>query len=122
MGLFDGIVGKFMPRKILNIEAGAYTTIKVSGVEVVKFKIDGFADEDQDGNPEFKVYLDVPFSALDIDETIEIPLQMVSGGIFGVIGKVLNLSSNFGLIGKDKKASFIKTMDNYRALIESNER
>jgi hypothetical protein len=119
MSIFGDIFEKVNPSNLLKIKAGAYTDIEVAGVKIITFKIDGFKDEDNDGNPEFDLHIDTFGSFLDIDETIEIPLNLVSGGIFGTIGKVLSFSKIFGNIGDSKRDKFIKKINNVRSLIEN---
>lgn len=120
MSIFGDIADKLNPRNLIKIKAGAYADIEVAGVKAVDFKIDGFTDKDNDGNPEFTFSFDSFGSFFDVEEeTIEIPLNMVSGGIFGTIGKVLGFSQSFSKTGDPKKDEFIKKMKDVRALIEA---
>lgn len=122
MSIFGDIADKLNPKNLIKIKSGAYTEIEVAGVKAISFKIDGFTDKDNDGNPEFTVSFDSFGAFFDIkEETIEIPLNLVSGGIFGTIGKVLGFSKSFDKTGDPKKEEFINKMKDVRALIEARE-
>ena len=116
MNMIGDILSNFNPKEILKIKAGANASIAVFGKTMVDFRIDGFHDEDHDGDPEFKLDLDL-FGFLKLEnQTVEIPLNLVTGGLFGTITKVLDFVDVFDILGEEKKKTIKKRLNNLEEL------
>ena len=117
-----GILDVLNPAKIIKIKAGTHASVELAGLKMMDFKVEGFKDEDRDGDPEFTLDLDV-FNLIKIDnQKIEIPLSMVTGGIFGTIQKVIGFAGIFDKLGDEKKEVFERRMTNVKALIEHSQK
>ena len=113
-----GILDVFNPSKIIKIKAGSHASVELAGMKLLDFSVQGFKDEDADGNPEFTLDLDV-FNLIKIDnQTVEIPLATVTGGIFGTISKLIGFSGVFDKLGGEKKEIFNRRMSEVKSLIE----
>lgn len=113
-----GLLDVFNPSKIIKIKAGSHASVELAGMKLLDFRVDGFRDEDGDGDPEFTLDLDV-FNLIKIDnQKIEIPLSTVTGGIFETISKVIGFAGIFDKIGGEKKEVFNRRMKEVKTLIE----